>query len=140
LTAPHIYGEREFQEWRDIGGATLSNNPTLTVSMAQHQTVLPVYMATESGLPSLNQLSVAVNGNGTVTSTPSGIDCGSVCEAEFDADTPVTLTATPASGSTFTGWSGACSGMDRLWDDSESISAPISRFTKMISGTRPPPD
>jgi len=139
LTAPQIYGEREFQEWRDIGGATLSNNPTLTVSMAQHQTVLPVYMAAESGLPSLNQLSVAVNGNGTVTSTPSGIDCGSVCEAEFDADTPVTLTATPASGSTFTGWSGACTGMTTCvvtLDQALSAAATFSADTALSARER----
>ncbi len=57
-------------------------------------------------------LSVAKSGNGsgTVTSSPPGIDCGSTCGAGFSPGTQVTLTATPASGSTFTGWGGACSG------------------------------
>lgn len=49
-------------------------------------------------------------GSGTVTSSPAGIDCGNTCSANFATGTSVTLTATPASGSTFTGWSGACSG------------------------------
>ncbi|MDO8444677.1 MAG: Ig-like domain-containing protein [Deltaproteobacteria bacterium] len=49
-------------------------------------------------------------GSGTITSTPSGIDCGSTCTAEVTNGTTVTLTATPASGSTFAGWSNACSG------------------------------
>jgi hypothetical protein len=46
-------------------------------------------------------------GSGTVTSSPAGINCGTVCTANFSA-TPLTLTAAPAAGSTFTGWSGAC--------------------------------
>ena len=45
-------------------------------------------------------------GNGTVTSNPPGIDCGANCSASYDGGTVVTLTATPASGSRFTGWSG----------------------------------
>ena len=50
------------------------------------------------------------SGNGRVTSSPAGIDCGATCSHSFAASTLVTLTATPASGSTFTGWSGACTG------------------------------
>ena len=46
------------------------------------------------------------NGSGTVTSCPAGIDCGSTCSAWFASGSSVTLTATPAAGSTFTGWSG----------------------------------
>lgn len=49
-------------------------------------------------------------GSGTVSSAPAGIDCGQTCSGDFDASATVTLTATPASGSAFTGWSGACSG------------------------------
>jgi hypothetical protein len=49
-------------------------------------------------------------GNGTVTSTPSGINCGTTCAASYTSGTAVTLTATPLSGSTFAGWSGACVG------------------------------
>jgi PASTA domain/Divergent InlB B-repeat domain len=49
-------------------------------------------------------------GSGTVASSPSGIACGSTCSYAFGWGTTVTLTATPASGSTFNGWSGACSG------------------------------
>jgi hypothetical protein len=52
----------------------------------------------------------AGTGSGTVTSSVAGIDCGSSCSAQFDGGTSVTLTATPSPGSTFGGWSGACSG------------------------------
>jgi hypothetical protein len=55
-------------------------------------------------------VSKAGTGSGTVTSNPSGINCGSTCSAQFNSGTQVTLTATAASGSTFAGWSGACSG------------------------------
>ena len=54
--------------------------------------------------------SLAGNGAGSVTSVPAGIACGSLCGLTFDYGTVVSLTATPALSSTFTGWSGACSG------------------------------
>lgn len=50
------------------------------------------------------------NGKGTVTSSPAGISCGGTCTASFASGTSVALTATPAAGATFNGWSGACSG------------------------------
>jgi uncharacterized repeat protein (TIGR01451 family) len=50
------------------------------------------------------------SGTGTVTSSPAGISCGATCSASFDAGTSVTLNASASAGSTFTGWTGACSG------------------------------
>jgi hypothetical protein len=56
-------------------------------------------------------LSVTRTGNGTVSSAPAGISCGATCSATFTAGTSVTVTATPAAGSVFSGWSGGgCSG------------------------------
>ena len=57
-------------------------------------------------------LTVAKSGDGfgRITSTPPGIDCGVTCSASFTKGTTITLTATPEIGSTFTGWSGPCSG------------------------------
>ncbi|HET6446577.1 MAG TPA: choice-of-anchor Q domain-containing protein [candidate division Zixibacteria bacterium] len=49
-------------------------------------------------------------GSGNVTSNPAGIDCPADCTELFEYGMIVTLTASASSGSTFTGWSGACSG------------------------------
>jgi hypothetical protein len=60
-------------------------------------------------------LSVALTGggSGTVTSTPSGINCGPTCSASFQTGTQIILSAAASSGSTFAGWSGGgCSGID----------------------------
>ena len=55
-----------------------------------------------------NRFTLTLNktGQGTVTSTPSGIDCGSDCTEDYDANTHVTLTPIPDAGSSFAGWSG----------------------------------
>jgi hypothetical protein len=45
-----------------------------------------------------------------VTSDPVGIDCPSTCAVLFDTGSQVRLTAVPASGSRFAGWTGACAG------------------------------
>jgi hypothetical protein len=49
-------------------------------------------------------------GAGKVTSTPSGIDCGAECEAQFTEGTTVTLAQSAEAGSEFVKWTGACTG------------------------------
>jgi hypothetical protein len=58
-----------------------------------------------------SDLTVTKVGSGTVTSTPAGINCGPTCTASFDTGSNVTLSAAPAGGFAFTGWSGACTGL-----------------------------
>jgi len=56
------------------------------------------------------RLGVSKTGSGTVTSSPSGINCGTTCRARYASGTNVTLTASATAGYSFSGWSGACSG------------------------------
>src|SRR5204863_8002649 len=55
-------------------------------------------------------VSPAGAGSGTVTSAPSGINCGATCAADYLSGIVVALTATPQAGSAFAGWSGDCTG------------------------------
>jgi hypothetical protein len=45
-------------------------------------------------------------GSGTITSSPTAINCGNDCSATYVKDTTLTLTAVAVAGSTFAGWSG----------------------------------
>ncbi len=80
------------------------------------------------------------SGAGTVTSSPSGINCGSTCSAVFPLDpaNPVILFANPAPGSTFQGWSGqghSCTtGACNVTVQGQTI-----RVVATFSGTPPPP-
>lgn len=58
-------------------------------------------------------LSKSGTGSGTVTSSPSGINCGTDCTESIATWTAVTLTASPSSNSTFAGWTGACTGTNK---------------------------
>lgn len=51
------------------------------------------------------------HGQGTVSSNPGGIDCGSTCSTSLSTGTSITLTAAAAPQSRFGGWlSGPCTG------------------------------
>ena len=72
-------------------------------------------MSVTATFTTVHTLSVSRSGNGSISGTPNGefstlINCGGSCSAKFQDGKVVTLTATPAAGVTFTGWSGACSG------------------------------
>ena len=72
----------------------------------------------------------AGTGTGTVTSTPTGINCGTACAANFASGTMVTLTAAPATGSTFTGWgAGPCEGTGTCTFTIGAATAVTANFT-----------
>jgi hypothetical protein len=58
----------------------------------------------------LVDLTVSTLGRGTVASSPVGIRCGTSCSKTFVSGSRITLTATPANGFHFSGWTGGCSG------------------------------
>src|SRR5580704_12956220 len=68
--------------------------------------------------------------NGTVTSSPGTINCGSTCTNSFSSGTVVTLTAVASSGYTFSGWSGAgCSGTGTCIVTMSSAQAVTASYT-----------
>lgn len=89
------------------------------------------------------KLTVTLTGSGTVTSSPSGIDCGSDCTESYDVGKSVTLTATPSGNvftgaSNFTGWSGGgCSGTTETctvtMDSDKGVTAAFSGSTTTTS-------
>ncbi|OQW90746.1 MAG: hypothetical protein BWK79_18910, partial [Beggiatoa sp. IS2] len=58
-------------------------------------------------------LTITIEGDGGVASSPPGIDCGDLddCSEDYLLGSHVELTATPRVGWEFVGWSGDCSGL-----------------------------
>jgi hypothetical protein len=77
----------------------MNANKTVTATFAQGQAPPRTLTVSKLGF-----------GTGTVASSPTGVNCGATCSAQFNDGTSVTLTATPTGSfffsSTFTGWSG----------------------------------
>lgn len=101
LTASPSSGST-FTGW---SGGGCSGTGTCTVTMDAAKSVIATF-----GLSSQTTYSLTVTktGNGTVTSSPSGISCGNTCSATLSGT--VTLAATAATDNYFGGWSGACTG------------------------------
>ena len=92
----------EFTGW----GGACSGKGECKVAMSVARNVT----ATFTQIVVKHTLTVSQTGNGTVTSSPAGINCGAACSFAFTSGTAVTLSATPANGFAFTGWNGACTG------------------------------
>ncbi len=87
---------------------TATVDVTLTDADARHVTAA---LSLTVAKPDQHTLTVQVSGaGGTVTDGSGLISCPTGCSAAYNAGTAVTLSAGPASGWSFTGWSGACSG------------------------------
>lgn len=101
LTATPFAGST-FTGWAGVCTGT----GACVITMNQAQAVTAIFTV------DMHSLTVATDGSGSgiVTSDPAGIDCGSECSELYDHGTSVQLTATPAPGSTFLGWSGDCTG------------------------------
>ncbi|MCB9653651.1 MAG: hypothetical protein H6729_05925 [Deltaproteobacteria bacterium] len=130
LTAQAASGST-FSGW---SGGCIGSNATCTITMSQARSVGATFSA---AAPTTYALQVAKqgNGSGSVTSSPSGISCGSDCSESYAAGTSVTLTAQAASGSTFSGWSGGCSGINATctttMNGASSVTASFALDTKV---------
>ena len=106
------------------GSATMSNNRTCTATFNA--------VAVQTFGLSVDKTGT---GNGTVTSNPGGISCGSDCSESYTSGTIVVLSAIPAAGSVFSGWSGSgCSTGSVTMSGSRSCTAVFnSQATQQIS-------
>lgn len=103
LTANNVPGYT-FTGWS--GGSCIGTG-TCVVILSSDQSVTANYTSAATTYT----LTVTNAANGTVTSTPSGIACGTDCTETYAEGTSIILTATPADGYGFDGWTGdVCGG------------------------------
>jgi hypothetical protein len=88
---------------------------------------------------SKRRVRVRKEGRGTVVSSPSGIQCGGRCTADFRTGRTVRLFARPARGYRFAGWSGVCSLSDSscslVLSSSQIVRATFSRVRRGAGGS-----
>ncbi|MBK6688938.1 MAG: hypothetical protein IPG45_31010 [Deltaproteobacteria bacterium] len=89
-----------FMGWS--GDCTGTADCTVTLDQARNVT------ATFEGISYALTVTKSGQGAGTVTSVPSGINCGIDCSESYGPDTMVTLTAAADAGSAFAAWTGDC--------------------------------
>ena len=91
-------------------GGGCSGTGTCLVTMDQAQSVTATFETVHVPTHSLTVQKDGA-GSGAVSSSPTGIDCGSDCTEDYNENTQVILTATAGTDSTFSGWTGGgCSG------------------------------
>jgi hypothetical protein len=82
-----------------------------------------------------SSLTVNVTGRGTVTSTPSGINCPGDCSDAYLSGTVVTLEADAFASDVeewfFLGWSGACTGQSTCTVTMNAAKSVTARFTML---------
>ncbi len=124
LTASPAAGS-SFAGW---SGSGCSGTSTCTVTMSAARAVNAAFTLVPPGHFNLTLLKSGT-GRGTVTSSPAGINCGADCSENLLGGTSVTLTARPAAGSAFVGWSGSgCSGTSICTVTMSSGSAVDAKF------------
>ena len=117
-------------EWLNLNSAGTSlvvgggNGPLQTISVATEHSV-----------------TATISGAGSVSSSPRGIDnCTTTCTRAYLDYQSVTLTATAAKGSTFAGWTGACSGTGTCtlaMSEARAVTATFSRPSNAFTTKTP---
>lgn len=95
LSAKATTGSK-FIEW----SGACTGTSTCTVTMNEATQVIAKFDKI------MHKLTVNKVGNGTINSSPAGINCGDDCIEDFLPKTSVTLTATPDANNAFAGWTG----------------------------------
>jgi hypothetical protein len=96
-------------EWTGPGAGPCagSSAPTCEVQMSADKTVKAIFAADTAQQPLALKIE---KGEGTVASSPAGLECQGPapqsCEAEFEQNATVTLTASPAAGYALSAWGG----------------------------------
>jgi hypothetical protein len=137
LTATAGSGDT-FNGW----GGACSGTGTCTVVMSAAQNVTAQFTA---GNRTLTVTTTPGTGGGTVNSSPAGIaNCGSAggtCSAAYTSGQMVTLTAAAATGYSFGGWGGDCSGAATTctvtMDIARSVTATFTINTYTLTATTP---
>ncbi|TXI94897.1 MAG: hypothetical protein E6Q34_03965, partial [Burkholderiaceae bacterium] len=91
--------EHDFLSWQGV--SSCGSQPQCTVVAGQTNQITATFAKVTK-----YKLTVQLTGNGTVTSAPTGIDCGSDCTQNYAQGRSITLTAKPSNGYQFSGWSG----------------------------------
>ncbi len=123
----------QFTGW---SGAGCTGTGTCVVTMNAAASVTASFTAVATGQFALT---VVRQGSGTVTSSTAGINCGTDCSETYPQGTSVTLTATPSSGATFSGWSGACTGTGTCtvaMSATRTVTATFTQITRVLTVTR----
>ena len=122
-----------FRGWNGACSGTAGCDVTMTANQA--------VIATFGAQPAPSyRLTVAVDGQGRVTSGPAGIDCSSgTCSADFVAGTSVALGTAAATGWELAGWSGACDGTGSCTVKMDGPATASARFTEQAPPPPPPP-
>jgi hypothetical protein len=118
-----------------------SGTGTCSVTMTQARTVGAGFSSATFPLT----VTLAGSGTGSVTSSPAGITCGADCSEPYAADLSVTLTQAATGGSSFAGWSGACTGTGAcvvVMSQAQAVtatfnSAPVAGCTETVNPDQP---
>jgi hypothetical protein len=121
LTAVSTTSSSAFTGWS--GACTGTDDCVVTMNAAQQVT------ATFTLIQHALDVTVAGNGDGSVISTPTGINCGSDCSELYNQGAIVVLYAVSGSSSHFAGWSGACSGTSPCVVPMNAATAVTATFT-----------